>query len=169
MPCRYHFCCWLDPFFSKYVFIKLYFFFCYLDFHSQSFTNHRTTTSTRFTDTYTLAGRLLQRSHLCTYLAAGLKPGTFGFQAQVTEHEPLTTRLYLFLVKWVLNILPIDIIYYLWLIRETYKTDLKEISNTHRIKDKAQFCKRENIHFCFMIIFNTKTLSLWYLYCFTAS
>ena len=99
MPCRYHFCCWLDPFFSKYVFIKLYFFFCYLDFHSQSFTNHRTTTSTRFTDTYPLAGRLLQRSHLCTYLAAGLKPGTFGFQAQVTEHEPLTTRLYLFLVK----------------------------------------------------------------------
>ena len=37
------------------------------------------TTFTRFTDTQTLAGQLLQTAHLCTQLAAGLEPGTFGF------------------------------------------------------------------------------------------
>ena len=32
----------------------------------------------------TLARRLLQRAHLCTYLAA--EPGTFGFWTQVANH-----------------------------------------------------------------------------------
>ena len=45
-----------------------------------------TTTSTRFTDTQTLTGRLLQRAHLCTQPAAGLEAGTSGFRAQVVNH-----------------------------------------------------------------------------------
>ena len=55
--------------------VHLFFFFFCLGFFSQTFTNHKTsgeggghfltTTSTRFTDTWTLAGRLLQRAHLC--------------------------------------------------------------------------------------------------------
>ena len=36
------------------------------------------TTSTRFTDTQTLAGLLLQRAHLCAQLAAGIEHGIFG-------------------------------------------------------------------------------------------
>ena len=49
-----------------------------------------TTTSTRFTDTYTLTGRLLQTAHLCTQVAVGLEPGTFGFRVQghVTNKNP---------------------------------------------------------------------------------
>ena len=33
-----------------------------------------------------LYSRLLQRAHLCTWLAAGLEPGTFSFRAQVANH-----------------------------------------------------------------------------------
>ena len=29
----------------------------------------------------------MQKAHLCTYLAAGLEPRTFGFQAQVGNHD----------------------------------------------------------------------------------
>ena len=39
-----------------------------------------------FTDTQMLARKLLQRAHVCTQLAAGIEPGTFGFQAQVAKH-----------------------------------------------------------------------------------
>ena len=46
-----------------------------------------TTTSTRFTDTYKLARRLLQRAHLCIQVAAELESGTFGFRAQVANHQ----------------------------------------------------------------------------------
>ena len=42
--------------------------------------------TTRFTDTQTLAGRLLQRAHICTQLAAGLETEAFGFRAQVANH-----------------------------------------------------------------------------------
>ena len=42
---------------------------------------HFTPASTRFTDTYTLSERLLQRAHLCIYVAPGLQLGTFGSQA----------------------------------------------------------------------------------------
>ena len=45
-----------------------------------------TTTSTRFTDTQTLAGQLLQRAYLCTHLAAGL-------DSLISEHKSLTTKL----------------------------------------------------------------------------
>ena len=38
----------------------------------------RSTTSTRFTDTKTLSGLLLQTAHLCAWLAAGIEHGTFG-------------------------------------------------------------------------------------------
>ena len=41
-------------------------------------------TSTRFTDTQTLAGRLLQEAH--AHLAAGIEPTTLGFRAQVANH-----------------------------------------------------------------------------------
>ena len=43
-------------------------------------------TSNRFTHIFTLAGRLLQRAHLCIQLTAGLEPGTFGFRGQVVNH-----------------------------------------------------------------------------------
>ena len=36
-----------------------------------------------FTGTYILTGWLLQRTHLYSWLAAGVEPGTFGFRAQV--------------------------------------------------------------------------------------
>ena len=45
-----------------------------------------TTTSTRFTDTQTLAGQLLQRAHLYTHLAVGL-------DSLISEHKSLTTKL----------------------------------------------------------------------------
>ena len=41
--------------------------------------------TTHFTDTWTLGWWLLKTVHLCTKLAAGLAPGTFDFQAQVTN------------------------------------------------------------------------------------
>ena len=41
----------------------------------------------RFTDTYTLAGRLLQRAYLCTQIAAGLEPGTLA-----SERKSLATK-----------------------------------------------------------------------------
>ena len=44
------------------------------------------TNFTCFTDTQILPGQLLQRAHLCIQEAAGLKPGTFGFRAQVANH-----------------------------------------------------------------------------------
>ena len=44
------------------------------------------TISTRFTDTYTLTRRLLQRVHLCTELATRLEPGTLCFPKQVVNH-----------------------------------------------------------------------------------
>ena len=37
-------------------------------------------------NTDTLAGRLLQRAHLSTWLVVELKPGTFGLRAQITNH-----------------------------------------------------------------------------------
>ena len=43
-----------------------------------------TTTFSRFTDSQTLAARLLQKAYLCTQPAAGLEPGTFGFREQQT-------------------------------------------------------------------------------------
>ena len=45
------------------------------------------TTSFRFTDTQILAKLLLQRTHRCVQLAAGLKSGTFGFLSQVANHS----------------------------------------------------------------------------------
>ena len=67
---------------------KLFFF--YLGFFSQPFTNHRTAGEGEgyffnsllllpSTDTQTLAGQLLQRTHLCRQAVAGLEPGAFGF------------------------------------------------------------------------------------------
>ena len=47
-----------------------------------------TTTSIYFTDTQTLAGRLLQRAHLCTQPAAGLELGTFGFSLAALKLIP---------------------------------------------------------------------------------
>ena len=44
-------------------------------------------TSTRFTDTQTLAGLLLQRAHLCPQLAAGIELGTFDFLTHVANHK----------------------------------------------------------------------------------
>ena len=48
------------------------------------------TTSTRFIDTQTLAGLLLQRAHLCAQLVVEIEPGTFDFLLHVVNHE--TTR-----------------------------------------------------------------------------
>ena len=45
------------------------------------------TTSTRFTDTQTLAGLLLQRAHLCPQLAAGIELGTFDFLTHAANHK----------------------------------------------------------------------------------
>ena len=42
---------------------------------------------TRFRDTWPLAGRLLQRAHLCTYLVTGLEP-----RPLVSERKSLTTN-----------------------------------------------------------------------------
>ena len=44
------------------------------------------TTSSRFTNTYTLAGRLLQGGHLCIWWVVGVKPGNSKFQ------EPLVSK-----------------------------------------------------------------------------
>ena len=83
------------------------FFFCFVFFSkwvflSRTFTNHRTAGEGegvsltphynfhRFTDTQTLAERLLQRVHLCIQLAAGLEPGTFSFRAQVLNQMYLS-------------------------------------------------------------------------------
>ena len=41
-----------------------------------------------FTETLnmeTLAGQLLQRARLCTWLVVGLEPGTIGFRVQVAK------------------------------------------------------------------------------------
>ena len=65
-------------------------FFFYLGFLSPSFTNHITAGERggHFfnsslplppTTQATLAGRLLQGAHLCTWLATGLEPAIFGF------------------------------------------------------------------------------------------
>ena len=82
---------------SHHMQINLQFFFlsgfCFTNIHeSQDFKGRGRafhllliTTSNRFTDTETLAGRLLQRAHLCTQLTAGLEAGTFGFRAQVSN------------------------------------------------------------------------------------
>ena len=51
------------------------------------------TTSIRLTDTKTLAGRSLQRTHLSIWLVAGLEPETYGFRAQVTNHEVMLPKL----------------------------------------------------------------------------
>ena len=64
-----------------------------MGFLSRTYTIHRTEgkgegylfNSTRFTDAWTLAKRLLQRAQLCTELAAGLEAGTFGFREQGTN------------------------------------------------------------------------------------
>ena len=40
-----------------------------------------------FMGTYTLAGQLLLGAHLCAWLEAGLKPGTFGFRAQIANRQ----------------------------------------------------------------------------------
>ena len=74
-------------------------FFYYLGFLPRTFTNYSTAGEGgghSFNSSlplppasqilYTLAGRLLQTAHPCTQLAAGLKPRTFGFRAQVTNH-----------------------------------------------------------------------------------
>ena len=42
--------------------------------------------STRFTNTGPLAGRLLQKANLCAELVTGLKLGTFGLQVQATHY-----------------------------------------------------------------------------------
>ena len=47
-----------------------------------------TTTSNRFIENQTLAGRLLQKGHLCTYPAAGLKP-----KPLVSNRKSLTAKL----------------------------------------------------------------------------
>ena len=69
--------------------------FCFLScFYSRTFTIHRTAGKGRgyFFNFHPLhrhwdiSRRLLQRAHLCTYLAAGLEPGTFDFRAQVANH-----------------------------------------------------------------------------------
>ena len=44
------------------------------------------TTPTRFTDAWILAGPLLQGTQPSIELAAGLEPGTFGFHVQVANH-----------------------------------------------------------------------------------
>ena len=44
-------------------------------------------TSTHFTDTQKVVGRLIQKTHFRTQPAAGLEPGTFGFRAQVANHK----------------------------------------------------------------------------------
>ena len=43
--------------------------------------------------TQTISGRLLQRAHLCTQLAAGLEPATFDFRAQVAKNFQTGFRL----------------------------------------------------------------------------
>lgn len=35
---------------------------------------------------HSLAGLLLKRGHLCTWLVMGLEPGTFAFRAQIANH-----------------------------------------------------------------------------------
>ena len=57
------------------------------------------TPSTLFMDTQTLAGRLLQRAHLCAQLAARLEAGTFGFRAQVATTK-LRTLLFCLLLTY---------------------------------------------------------------------
>ena len=52
----------------------------------RAFLSLLTNTSLCFTDTQTLVGLLLQTADLCIQIAAGLKPGTSGFQAQVANH-----------------------------------------------------------------------------------
>ena len=44
------------------------------------------TASTRFTGTYILAGWLLKRAHVSTWLVAGFELGTFGFRVQIANH-----------------------------------------------------------------------------------
>ena len=53
----------------------------------EAFIYFLTTTSTRFTDTKTLAKWLLERANLCTYLAFELEPGTLGLRVQVIYHN----------------------------------------------------------------------------------
>ena len=76
------------------------FFFSNLGFLSWTFTNHRVASEGRgllinssvplspaSQTLKTLSRQLLQRAQLCTKLAAGLYPGTFGFQVQVANHH----------------------------------------------------------------------------------
>ena len=55
------------------------------------------TTSNPFTDTKTLAALLLQRSHLCTQVAAGFEAGTFWFpnsSHQRLSYAPFKTHFF---------------------------------------------------------------------------
>ena len=75
-------------------------FFIWLFFHEYSrFTEQQvkgrlspytlSTTSTRFTNTQTLAGLLLQRAHFCAWLAAGIEHGLFGTRSLEFTHSTL--------------------------------------------------------------------------------
>ena len=65
-----------------YMYIYIWVFF-HMTFKIQRF---HFATSTGFTNTYILSGQLLQGTHLCTWLVAGLESGSFGFRAQIANH-----------------------------------------------------------------------------------
>ena len=77
---EYVFACWDQRRVESFIFF-------YLGFLSRTFTIHRTAEEEQgylFKSSVPLS--LLTRAHLCTLLAAGLKPGTFAFRTQVANH-----------------------------------------------------------------------------------
>ena len=52
--------------------------------------------------TWTKAWQHLQRDHLCTYLAAGIEPGTFGFRAKslITNYWEFTGVFLIFIINF---------------------------------------------------------------------
>ena len=91
-----HDMCWKQQF-GRYRMRQFFFSFFCLGFLSRPFTNQRLQgkgEGISLTPLYlfhplgteTLAGRLLQRAHLCTSVTVRLEPGTFGFRAHVANH-----------------------------------------------------------------------------------
>ena len=78
---------------------NLLFFSIWLFFHEYSrftFSYILSTTSTRFTNTYTLAGLLLQIAHICAQLAAGIEQKTVEHTLQNSFFLQLHLQLLLF-------------------------------------------------------------------------
>ena len=59
------------------------------------------TTSSRFTDTQPLTGRLLKRAHLYTQLAAGLEQGTFKYKQVKAKTASANLYLHLHVSIWI--------------------------------------------------------------------